>query len=235
MGDFRWSSDGKWIYLWGATELDGWKNGVVAKTKWYRLMFDNIASLTQMENTSEDAAGQIYSEQDQRVYHIQNEGGVDESLVVSNLDGTKKKRLVDRGDIDIQFDLSSDGKQIVYSSFMDFGNGYLDATMTTRLTLLQTDGTGLRVILEHQDEYTVGISSLWSYPTWSPDGKWIAFCWERREKDNDGQYHSTGEDLMIVKADGSDLTKVASLKFMECAPGWRLLPTVTTDFKKSNP
>jgi Tol biopolymer transport system component len=56
---------------------------------------------------------------------------------------------------------------------------------------------------------TSGGDNRW--PTWSPDGRWIAFVSDRDEPHG---------ELYIVRADGSDIRRLTSNAVAESMPDW---------------
>ncbi|MEM1056439.1 MAG: hypothetical protein AAGI52_13030 [Bacteroidota bacterium] len=76
--------------------------------------------------------------------------------------------------------------------------------MGSGLYLANADGSGLVSLGEGQR------------PTWSPDGRWVAFM--RAEDDG---HHFTGADLWAARTDGSETIRLTSAPGLEMNPDWR--------------
>lgn len=90
--------------------------------------------------------------------------------------------------------ISPDGRRIVWPS-MRHGTDFDVYSMSI-------DGSDVRRLTEHLSED--------GYPSWSPDGEWIAF-----DSDRFGSI-----DLFVMRADGSELTRITDGDGYEQAPVW---------------
>jgi Tol biopolymer transport system component len=73
------------------------------------------------------------------------------------------------------------------------------------LYLMHSDGTGLRRITS-RGAYT---------PSWSPDGKWIAFASNRSRP-----RHESAAEIYVMRANGSGLRRVTHNRFTDWQPAW---------------
>ncbi len=90
--------------------------------------------------------------------------------------------------------VSPDGRRIVWMSIRD-GSDFDVYSMAI-------DGSDVRRLTEHLADD--------GYPSWSPDGRWIAF---------DSDRHG-GIDLFVMRSDGSEPTRVSDAEGSEQAPVW---------------
>src|SRR3954447_4702083 len=85
--------------------------------------------------------------------------------------------------------------RIVYSQTREDG--------TDGVFLMKPDGTDRRCLID-----TAGPDT---YPTWSPDGRWVAFIGGAVDGDN---------DVYVVRADGTRLKQLTSTEAVETEPEW---------------
>jgi Tol biopolymer transport system component len=121
--------------------------------------------------------------------------GIDNLYLIS-ANGSHLRRLTrDRFDAR-EPTFSPDGKRIVYAAHvLDSSNDY---TEQGTIDLISTDST-------HRRSLTSGLRGDASVPTWSPDGRWIAFV-DTVSTDSGAGSRS---DLYVVRRDGTGLHRLA--------------------------
>jgi Tol biopolymer transport system component len=126
----------------------------------------------------------------------QRGSGIDH-LYLMRSDGAHLRRLTyDRRDAR-EPSFSPDGKQIVFAAHvLDASNDY---TEKGAIDLISADG-------EHRRPLTSGLRGDAKNPTWSPDGRWIAFI---DAVDTDDGNDDSRADLYVVRPDGTGLHRLA--------------------------
>ena len=124
-------------------------------------------------------------------------------------DGTALERLTDDPAFDDQGELSPDGKTLAYVSSRKLGHAHIWLMdMKTRKSHLLSAAPGSGF-----------------HPSWSPDGKWLAFSSDR------GRYagHMPGRwekiqslSVYVIKADGTGLRRVTRGRGVAGSPKWSL-------------
>ena len=120
-------------------------------------------------------------------------------LYLRSADGKTEKRLTDRTDPEYDAQFSPDGKRLAFT---------FDKTSPNQGDLevysIGVDGTDLQSVavndkLSHEE-----------YPSWSPDGQWIAFSSTR-----DGN-----QEIYIVRPDGKDMRRLTNHAALDEHPAW---------------
>ncbi|MBE1299317.1 MAG: DUF5050 domain-containing protein [Alteromonadaceae bacterium] len=137
-------------------------------------------------------------------------GGVDETgtkaLFLSDESGKRRVKIISATLSDGYPAVSPNGKQVAFY-------GKYDKYKTWSIHTVDADGNNLRRLTH--------VQHVWdSSPTWSPDGKTIAFAREYRAEDGEMQ-----EEIWLMNADGSNKRKIKALKGRspEFMPDGRLL------------
>jgi len=133
-------------------------------------------------------------------------------IFVMNPDGTGEVRLTSENGHDARPNWSPDGQRIAFTSDRD-------GTDQREIYVMNADGsnqrslTGPYVQYEYNDE-----------PAWSPDGTKIVFT----------RYPVDGNDeLFIMDADGSYITRISDTPSSEAEPDWQPIPLTDKDQCKS--
>jgi TolB protein len=104
---------------------------------------------------------------------------------------------------------SPDGTRIAFTSARD-RNGetcFQECSTSGEIYVTRADGTGLtRLTTSEADDRS---------PTWSPDGRWIAFVSDRSNRvDHENE-------IWVVGADGDGLRRVTTNGVWDLEPDWR--------------
>ena len=174
-------------------------------------------------------------------------------LFLANADGSNERALLPADSLDYTPSFSTDGKWIVFTSerggSADIYRVHPDGSGLERLTddpafddqgALSPDGSTLAFVSTREG----GFANLWLQdlsspsrharpvaktnagsfrPSWSPDGKWIAFTSDRdttRARWDGGWELIQSTALYIVRADGSSLRRLTELGSYAGSPRW---------------
>lgn len=126
--------------------------------------------------------------------------GTSISLFLRSADGNQEKRLTSRKDPECDAVWSPDGKSLAFCFDKTAPNqGDMD------VYTIGADGEDLRPVL-----VTAGKLSHEEWPSWSPDGEWLALSSTR-----DGN-----QEIYIVRRDGPDLRRLTNDLAIDAHPAW---------------
>jgi TolB protein len=121
-------------------------------------------------------------------------------LFLRSADGTTEKRLTARSDPEFDAAWSPDGKRLAFCFDKTVPNqGDMD------VYAIAADGEDLRPVL-----VTSGKLSHEEWPSWSPDGQWIALSSTREGN----------QELYVLRPDGSQLRRLTSDPAIDAHPAW---------------
>ena len=123
-------------------------------------------------------------------------------LYVMDADGQNQRRVT-KTPIGMIFQWSPDGSRFVFQSSCEDGNNKAkDGTVSSAIYVMKADGTKQKRLtpVEKND----------GFPSWSPDGKQIAFCSNRHGN----------MDIFVMNADGSDVRRLTSNNAKYIGPTW---------------
>lgn len=146
---------------------------------------------------------------------FQSRGDGDQELYVINVDGTGLTRLTDNEDADVFPAWSPDGRSIAFASnrpHTEFGRELAEAAR--RDFALTGGAANFDIYIMDIDEGSVfnwtQTTSLWdSSPSWSPDGRWIAF--EARPAGGFSLVDAAS-DIYVKDIEGQNLHNVTNAK-----------------------
>ncbi|MDF1844813.1 MAG: DPP IV N-terminal domain-containing protein [Rubripirellula sp.] len=123
-------------------------------------------------------------------------------LYVMDADGQNQRRVT-KTPIGMIFQWSPNGTQFVFqSSCEDVKNKAKDGAASSTIYVMNLDGT--------QQKRLTPVENDDGFPSWSPDGKRIAFCSNRHGN----------KDIFVMNADGSDVRRLTSNEANDSVPTW---------------
>ncbi len=125
-------------------------------------------------------------------------------IYVMDADGNNRLRLTDNDFYDIHPSWSPDGKRIAFMSWRD-GHFIGDFGLTSEIYVMDADGKNTHRLTNNR---RTDVS-----PSWSPDGKWIAFASDRKGDD-------VNFEIYVMDADGGHTRRLTNNRKSDTSPSW---------------
>ena len=125
-------------------------------------------------------------------------------IYVMDADGNNQQRLTDNDFYDTHPSWSPDGKRIAFMSRRD-GHFIGEFGLSSEIYVMDADGKNTRRLTNNRKSD--------SSPSWSPDGKWIAFTSDR--KGDDVNY-----EIYVMAADGNNQQRLTENRVDDKSPSW---------------
>ena len=125
-------------------------------------------------------------------------------IYVMDADGNNQQRLTDNDFYDSSPSWSPDSERIAFVSRRD-GHFIGDFGLSYEIYVMDADGKNTRRLTNNR-------KNDWS-PSWSPDGKWIAFSADRKGDD-------VNFEIYVMDADGNNQRRLTNNRVDDASPSW---------------
>lgn len=152
------------------------------------------------------------------VYQARAQGGTGSDIYVVNADGTGVTRLTDgNGSLHSGPAWSPDGTQIAFESnrHQPPATDGAPARAQYEIYLMNSDGSNIR-----QLTFSNPFSEATRFPTWSPDGKQLAFEFHNFDSNAIG----AASIIVVLNVDGSNVYSIPNVPIGSIFPRWSPIP-----------
>ena len=156
-----------------------------------------------LTNDPNDDSSPSWSPDGERIVFESDRDG-NEEIYVMDADGNNQQRLTDNDFYDTHPSWSPDGKRIAFMSKRD-GHFIGEFGLSSEIYVMDADGKNTRRLTNNR-------KSDFS-PSWSPDGKWIAFVSDRK---GDGVNY----EIYVMDADGKNTRRLTNNRVDDTSPSW---------------